>query len=175
MKNYLSLSIASILALNILGAAHAQLFVTPDIGGVPSVSGATLENFDESSPSILTFSGSAGLVMGNFAPGAYVAPPYFSASTAAFFGESPAAGPDNTQYVAAWSGGKPNKLHKETIGMMIFFKIPNKKITLQKLCTHTEFWARWRPQYALSSHPNEPKRCSGHHVNLENKCCASRG
>ena len=37
--------------------------------------------------------------------GVEYAPPYFSGSTAAFFGESPANGSDSSQYVAVWDGG----------------------------------------------------------------------
>jgi hypothetical protein len=98
MKKHLSISIASILALSIPGIAKAQLYVTADIGGVPTVSGATLENFNEQSPSILTLSGAAHLLTGANYGVAYV-PPYFSGSTAAFFGESPTTGLDSSQYV----------------------------------------------------------------------------
>lgn len=96
MKKHLTITIASILAISITGIAKAQLSVTADIGGVPTVSGATLENFNESSPSILTLSGDGALVTG-FTDGA--TPPYFSGATAAYFGESPAVGFDNSQYV----------------------------------------------------------------------------
>jgi hypothetical protein len=103
MKKYLSISIASILALSAPGIAKAQFYITADIGGVPTVSGATLENFDEPTPSILTLSGSANLVTGaNYGVAYY--PPYFSGSTAAFFGESPTSGFDNSQYVAVEFG-----------------------------------------------------------------------
>jgi hypothetical protein len=96
MKTHLSISIASILASSVLGIAKAQLYVTADIGGVPTVSGATLENFDEPSPSILTLSGDAYLLTGSAYN--YVAP-YFSGSTAGYFGESPNNGSDSSQYV----------------------------------------------------------------------------
>ena len=102
MKKYLSISIASILALIAPGIAKAQLYVTSAIGGVPTVSGATLENFDEPSPSILTLSGSAYLLTG---ASAYAAQPYFSGSTAAFFGESPTTGLDSSQYVGINGAG----------------------------------------------------------------------
>jgi hypothetical protein len=101
MKKYLSISIASILALSAPGIAKAQLYVTANIGGVPTVSGATLENFDEPSPSILTLSGNAWLFTGFTSQGT---PPYFSGATAAYFGESPAVGFDNSQYVAVNGG-----------------------------------------------------------------------
>ncbi len=103
MKAYLSITIASILALGAPSITKAQLFVTDTIGGVPSVSGATLENFDEASPSILTLSGPAYLTTGY--PGFGYTPPYFSGSTAAYFGESPTIGYDASQYVAVESGG----------------------------------------------------------------------
>ena len=103
MKEYLTITIASILALSAPGIAKAQLYVTADIGGVPTVSGATLENFDEPTPSILTLSGPAFLVTGT-TPNGHT-PPYFSGSTAAFFGESPIVGYDNSQYVAVEPGG----------------------------------------------------------------------
>ena len=65
------------------------------------MSGATLENFDEPSPSILTLSGAAYLLTGY---GYNATPPYYSGSTAAFFGESPIYGYDNSQYVAVCGG-----------------------------------------------------------------------
>src|ERR1017187_3888833 len=104
MKTYLSISIASILALGATGIAEASpLFVSTTIGGVPSVSGATLENFNEPTPPILTLSGSAYLTTGY--PGFGYTPPYFSGSTAAYFGESPTTGSDAGQYVAVQTGG----------------------------------------------------------------------
>jgi len=103
MKKYLSISIASILALSAPGVAKAQFYITADIGGVPTVSGASLENFNEATPSILTLSGYAYLVTGANYGVAYV-PPCFSGSTAAFFGESPANGWDSSQYVAVYGG-----------------------------------------------------------------------
>jgi hypothetical protein len=104
MKTYLSIAIASILALGATGIANASpLFVTATIGGVPSVSGATLENFDGPSPSILTLSGSAYLT--TVYPAFGYTPPYFSGSTAAYFGESPTIGYDASQYVAVETGG----------------------------------------------------------------------
>jgi hypothetical protein len=105
MQKYLSISIASILALSAPGIAKASpLTVTSAIGGVPTVSGATLENFNEPTPPILTLSGAAYLLTGADFVVAYV-PPYFSGSTAAFFGESPATGLDSSQYVAVEVGG----------------------------------------------------------------------
>jgi len=105
MEKYLSISIASILALSAPGIAKAQLYVTADIGGVPTVSSATLENFDEPSPSIRTLSGNAYLVTGGRGLPDYYTAPYFSGSTAAYFGESPAIGYDASQYVAVETGG----------------------------------------------------------------------
>jgi hypothetical protein len=104
MKKYLSISIASILALSAPGIAKAQFSVTAQVGGVPTVSGATLETFNEPSPAILTLSGSANLVTGANSGVAYF-PPYFTDSTAAFFGESPTTGSDSSQYVAIWDSG----------------------------------------------------------------------
>ena len=102
MKKYLSIAIASILTLSVPGIAKAQFSVTATIGGVPTVSGATLETFDEPSPSILTLSGPAYLLTGS---DGVASPPYFSGSTAAFFGESPANGYDASQFVGIESGG----------------------------------------------------------------------
>jgi hypothetical protein len=104
LKKYLLISIASILALSAPDMAKAQLSFTAAIGGVPTVSGATLENFNEPTPPILTLSGPAYLLTGADFFVAYV-PPYFSGSTAAFFGESPATGLDSSQYVAVEVGG----------------------------------------------------------------------
>ena len=101
MKKYLSIAIASILTLSAPSIAKAQFNITAQVGGVPTVSGATLENFDEPSPSILTLSGSASLMTGTHVNGTA---PYFSGSTAAFFGESPVSGYDNSQYVAVYGG-----------------------------------------------------------------------
>lgn len=103
MKKYLSISIASILAVISPGIAKAQLYVTAAVGGVPSVSGATLETFDEPSPSILTLSGAAYLFTGTN-PQIGTAP-YFSGSTAAYFGETPSVGFDNSQYVTVEQDG----------------------------------------------------------------------
>ena len=102
MKKHLSIAIASILTLSVPGIAKAQFSVTATIGGVPTVSGATLETFDEPSPSILTLSGPAYLLTGS---DGVASPPYFSGSTAAFFGESPANGYDASQFVGIESGG----------------------------------------------------------------------
>jgi hypothetical protein len=104
LKTHLSISIATILALSAPGIVKAQFSFTASVGGVPDVSGATLENFDEPSPSILTLSGSAWLVTGTAANGEYTAP-FFSGSTAAYFGETPAFGSNATPYVAIWHGG----------------------------------------------------------------------
>jgi len=101
MKNHLSIAI--ILALSVTGVAKAQFTVTDEVGGTPSVSGATLETFNEASPSILTLSGNAFLATGT--PVFGYSAPYYSGSTAAYFGESPAVGPDASQYVAVQSGG----------------------------------------------------------------------
>lgn len=101
MKRHLSISMATILVLSAPCMAKAQLYVTAAVGGVPSVSGATLETFDEPAPSILSLSGNAWLFTGFTTEGT---PPYFSGSTAAYFGESPSTGFDTTQYVAVNGG-----------------------------------------------------------------------
>ena len=105
MKKYLSIASASILAIGATSIANAEIYVADEIGGVPSVSGATLENFDEPSPSILTLSGNAYLVTGGRGLPDYYTAPYFSGSTAAYFGESPTVGYDASQYVAVETGG----------------------------------------------------------------------
>jgi hypothetical protein len=102
MKKHLSIAIAGILALSAPSIAKAQFTITATTGGVPTVSGATLENFDELSPSILTLSGPAYLLTGS---DGVATPPYFSGSTAAFFGESPVTGYDSSKYVAVEPGG----------------------------------------------------------------------
>ncbi len=109
MKKHLSISIASILALSVPRIANAQFTITATIGGLPTVSGATLETFDEPVPSILTLSGSAYLVTGANYSVAYI-PPCFSGSQAAFFGEPTTLGYndypwDGSQYVAVEVGG----------------------------------------------------------------------
>jgi hypothetical protein len=115
MKKYLSLSIASIIAVSVPNLTNAQLYVTASIGGVPSASGATLETFDAASPSILTLSGSAALVTGwpyLFGGGAPFnsAPPLCSAGTLAYFGEPSTSiggtsGFDGSQYIAVAAAG----------------------------------------------------------------------
>jgi hypothetical protein len=110
LKKYLLISIAGILALSDPGIAKAQFSITASIGGLPTVSGATLETFDEPSPSILSLSGSASLGTGaNY--GVIYIPPCFSGSQAAFFGEPTTLVGDNnytwddSQYVAVWDDG----------------------------------------------------------------------
>ena len=94
--------VAGILALSTPGIAMAQLSLTASIGGIPTVSGATLLNFDGSAPAILTLSSGAYLVTGDV--NALSQSPYFSGSTAAYFGETPASGYDLSQYVAVTTG-----------------------------------------------------------------------
>jgi PEP-CTERM motif len=103
MKKHLSLSITAMLAVSTPIMTNAQLYVSATVGGVPSVSSATLENFNGPNPSILTLSGSAFLTTGNF-PLTYY-PPTFSGSTAAYFGETPTSGFDNSQYVVVEPNG----------------------------------------------------------------------
>jgi len=100
MKKHLLMTVATILALSRPEISKAQLFFTADIGGVPSVGGATLDNLDEPNPSILSFSGPASLTT---APSIGV--PYFSGSTAALFGETPTTGYDASQSVLVSPGG----------------------------------------------------------------------
>lgn len=102
LNHYVSISIAAILALSAPGIAKAQFTITDAVGGVPSVSYATLENFDEPSPSILTLAGNAYLVTGGATD---ISAPYFSGSTAAYFGESPTTGNDASQFVGVEIGG----------------------------------------------------------------------
>ena len=104
MKLHLPLQIITIMAVSTPILTNAQLYTTATIGGVPSVSGATLETLNEPSPPFLTLSGGANLVTGS-AGGSFAAP-FFSGSTAAFFGESPAFGADGTQYVVVGSTAK---------------------------------------------------------------------
>ncbi len=108
MKKNLSITIAAILAIGAPAMVNAQLSFTATIGGVPSVAGATLETFNGPMPSFLTLSGFAaietGPTFGLLDGGAY-ASPYFSGSTAAYFGESPNTGSDSTKFVAVASGG----------------------------------------------------------------------
>lgn len=79
-------------------SAHATLLVTSQIGGIPTLSGATLVNFDGGLPSYVTLSANNAL----FDSGA---PPYYSGATAVFFGEKPNNGADSTNYVALNTGG----------------------------------------------------------------------
>ena len=98
----IAITIVSILALGAPGAAKAALTFTAEVGGVPTVGGATLETFDEATPPILTLSGSAALVSGTALDETYMAP-VFSGGTAAFFGEPVALdGSDASQYVAVF-------------------------------------------------------------------------
>jgi hypothetical protein len=115
MKKSLAIIIATILSFSGPGKATAQIYVTAAVGGVPAVSGATLETFDAASPSILTLSGSAYLVTGwpyLFGGGAPFnsAPPIFSGATDSVFGEPTTSfngvgGFDGSPYVAVASGG----------------------------------------------------------------------
>ncbi|HTY88138.1 MAG TPA: PEP-CTERM sorting domain-containing protein [Candidatus Acidoferrum sp.] len=102
MKNHLSMSLISILAGSVPGIANGQFTVTAQIGGIPSVNGAILENFNEPNPPILMLAGSAYLRIGS---DGVATPPAFSGGTAAFFGETPANGPDASQFVAVEPGG----------------------------------------------------------------------
>ncbi|MGA2440371.1 MAG: PEP-CTERM sorting domain-containing protein [Tepidisphaeraceae bacterium] len=103
MRRHLSLSLVpTILALIASSGAKAQLSVSAAIGGIPSVPGAMLENFDEPNPSILSLSGNAYL---NTGFDGTASPPIFTGSTAAYFGETPANGQDATQFVAVEPGG----------------------------------------------------------------------
>jgi hypothetical protein len=109
MKKYLSISIACVLALTAPGIAKAQFSITASIGGLPSVSGATLALFNEPAPAILSLAGSAYLVTGANYGVAYI-PPSFSGSQAAYFGDPTISGYNNypwdgSQYVAVWDGG----------------------------------------------------------------------
>jgi len=102
MKKTWILTLTGILALTTINIARAQFSITAQAGGIPTAGGATLQNFDALNPAGLTLSGSAYLLTGT--DGTATAP-VFSGSTAAFFGETPANGSDNTQYVAVEPGG----------------------------------------------------------------------
>ena len=104
MKTFLSISIVTILALGTAGVAEASLSFTANIGGVPNASGVTTENFNGASPSILTLNANSALRTGANYSVVYV-PPYYSGSTAGFFGEAPANGLDSSQYVVITGGG----------------------------------------------------------------------
>ena len=70
------------------------------------MAGAALETFNGPSPSTLTLSGNAFLATGNGSDGQGLwFPPYYSGSTAGYFGDSPANGFDTSQYVAVQAGG----------------------------------------------------------------------
>lgn len=103
MRQHVITSMGIVLGLAVAAGARAQITITDQIGGIPSVAGAYLETFDEPRPTILTLSGNAFLVTGTPAFG-YTAP-YYSGSTSAYFGELPDVGSDTTQYVAVQSGG----------------------------------------------------------------------
>jgi hypothetical protein len=96
------MSLASLVCLMVPGISESQIYVAADIGGIPAVSSAVLENFDEPLPPILTLSGTAYLLTGSDGTATQ---PYFSGSTAGFFDESPANGYDNSPYVAVEPGG----------------------------------------------------------------------
>lgn len=101
MKKYLITSLAGICLFVAPDLLNAQILVNSQVGGIPSVSGATLQNFDGTLPSILTLSG-ASQTSGS---GATYAAPYFSGSTASYFGESPVTGADNTSFIAISGNG----------------------------------------------------------------------
>jgi len=95
-------AIVGILVFGIPSVTRATLTFTAEVGGVPTVSGATLENFNGPSPSILTLSSPAALETGTADDYSYEAP-VFSGGTAAFFGEPVALdGSDASQYVAVF-------------------------------------------------------------------------
>ncbi|MCX6967431.1 MAG: hypothetical protein NTZ46_06545 [Verrucomicrobia bacterium] len=79
-------------------SARATLIVTSQIGGIPTLSGATLVNFNAGLPSYVTLSANNAFLNSG-------APPYYSGATAAFFGETPNNGPDATRYLALNGGG----------------------------------------------------------------------
>lgn len=81
----------------------AQLNINATIGGVPNFGGATLLNFDGALPSNLTLN-NAYQVSGFNGSVIYVQP-YFSGTTASYFGETPSSGADGTPYIAVYGGG----------------------------------------------------------------------
>lgn len=114
MKTNLSIAIASILTLNTSVVLPAASFaVTADVGGVPIVSGATLENFNGASPSILTLSGNAYFFQAALGQVVDVAPPNLATATATLFNEPTLNGYDASQYVGVQIGGSAT-LHFST-------------------------------------------------------------
>jgi hypothetical protein len=79
-------------------SAHATLLVTTEIGGIPTVNGATLVNFDGGLPTFVTLSANNAVLNTGAAP-------FYSGATAAFFGERPNTGPDATNYISLNAGG----------------------------------------------------------------------
>ena len=100
LKNIIT-SLTGICLFAMPNLLNAQFSYTAQVGGTPSVSGATLLNFDGTLPSILSLN-NASLLSGS---GATYAAPYFSGSTASYFGESPTTGADTTPFIAISGGG----------------------------------------------------------------------
>ncbi|HEX3626211.1 MAG TPA: PEP-CTERM sorting domain-containing protein [Verrucomicrobiae bacterium] len=103
MKKNLMALLVVICFLIMPGLLKAQFSITANVGGTPSVSGASLLNFDGTLPSVLTLANAYQVSGGGY--GANYAQPYFSGSTASYFGENPANGADNTQYIAVYGQG----------------------------------------------------------------------
>ncbi|HEX3626212.1 MAG TPA: PEP-CTERM sorting domain-containing protein [Verrucomicrobiae bacterium] len=103
MKRELITALAGICLFATPNLLNAQFNVTAEVGGVPTVSGATLLTFDDALPAILSLN-NAYQVSG-FGPGVIYTQPYFSGSTADYFGESPENGTDNSPYIAVYGQG----------------------------------------------------------------------
>lgn len=95
MKTNIITSLAGLCLFIAPNVLNAQFSYNAQVGGVPTVSGATLLNFDGTLPSILTLNGASQLT----GSGGTYAAPYFSGSTASYFGETPSNGADATPYI----------------------------------------------------------------------------
>ena len=101
MKKHVITSLAGICLFVTPNLLKAQLSYTAQVGGVPTVSGASLLNFDGTLPSILSLNDAYQLT----GSGTIYAAPYFSGSTASYFGESPSLGADTTPFITIYGGG----------------------------------------------------------------------
>lgn len=103
MKN--SIALAAVVAVSLASVGHASPFtITYGVGGTPNVPGAALETLNGLNPAYLTLGSDAHLVTGANYGVAYV-PPFYSGATAAYFGESPNNGLDQSQYLAIFRNG----------------------------------------------------------------------
>lgn len=106
MKRYLAYLMFFALALATQQTTQAQLAYSAVVGDVPNFPNPTLETFDEGQPTILTFDGPAFLATGwGSTTGGLFVPPNYSGNTAAYFGETPTNGFDESQFVVVGEGG----------------------------------------------------------------------